>query len=129
MCEQRLLEHMGSEEEFRKSELRRDKEDKWQAFQDYDKNVKWYPGFRNNQSGVKYNIITKVPTDEYEEKRVNAENMKKRQEDDCIYNATQLNKFLFLLGNQFPAHPHCINLLTGNSFESSPLLLHTFLDS
>ncbi|KAG0614514.1 hypothetical protein M758_6G183100 [Ceratodon purpureus] len=73
-----LLEHMGNEEGFRKSELLRDREDRWQAFQDYDKNVKWYPGFRNNTSGVKYDIITHRPTDEYEAKRVKAENMKAR---------------------------------------------------
>lgn len=71
---------MGNEEGFRKSELLRDREDRWQAFQDYDKNVKWYPGFRNNTSGVKYDIITHRPTDEYEAKRVKAENMKARYE-------------------------------------------------
>lgn len=72
----RLLEFMGNEEEFRKGELQRDRDDRWQAFLDYDKNVKLYPGFRNNQSGVKYDIFTHAPTDEYEEKRVNAEKMK-----------------------------------------------------
>ena len=43
-----------------------------------DKEVKWYPGFRNNQSGVKYDIITHGPLDEYEEKRIKFENMKAR---------------------------------------------------
>lgn len=79
-CYQRLLEHLNTEEMHRRSELQRDRDDRHQAYLDYDKNVKWYPGFRNNQSGVKYNIITKKPTDEYEEKRVNAEAMKARQE-------------------------------------------------
>jgi hypothetical protein len=73
---QRLLEFLGNEEAFRKSELLRDRDNRWQAFLDYDTNVKYYPGFRNNQSGVKYDIITLRPTDPSEEKRVKVQAMK-----------------------------------------------------
>lgn len=67
---------MGNEEGFRRSELLRGRENRWKAFLDYDTNVKESPGFRNNQSGVKFDIITHKSTDPYEEKRVQAEKMK-----------------------------------------------------
>ncbi|KAH8974460.1 hypothetical protein BDL97_01G103800 [Sphagnum fallax] len=53
-----LLEMWKNEEGLRRSELVRDRDDRYQAFLDLEKNLKDHPGFRNNKTGCCYDIFT-----------------------------------------------------------------------
>jgi len=55
---QELLEMWKNEEGLRRSELVRDRDDRYQAFLDLEKNLKDHPGFRNNKTGCCYDIFT-----------------------------------------------------------------------
>jgi hypothetical protein len=62
LFEQELLEIWGNESGWRESEKKRDRDDRWQAFVDFDNNVRERPGFRNNKTGnPSYDIFTLKP--------------------------------------------------------------------
>lgn len=67
LFKQELLDIWGNESGWRESEKKRDRDDRWQAFLDYDKNVRERPGFRNNKTGCpSYDIFTLKASDGYE---------------------------------------------------------------